>query len=297
MGYLMTDQLREAGLAARSSTLPDEADPLAALAKEARREVTPCGEGSLVWHVWGDGAPILLLHGNHGSWRHWARNIPDLARAFTVLAPDMPGNGESDPPPLPASLASFVDIIETGMRAIIGAAPLHALFGFSFGSNMAGELARRMADGLAQLVLVGPAGLGLPQGPRDALVRWRTLPDEAARRAAHRRNLEILMIHEPGRIDALAIDIQAFGAESHRLRERPSMGPAPLAEALPEIKARIASIWGGADGAAGPYLQARRDKLAAIRPDAAQFLIEGAGHWVQYEAAESFNRLAHQILS
>ena len=67
-------------------------------------------------------------------------------------------------------------------------------------------------------------------------------------------------------------------------------------EVLPEIRARIACIWGGADGAAGPYLQARRDKLAAIRPDAAQFLIEGAGHWVQYEAAERFNELVRQIL-
>jgi len=272
------------------------AEQLAALAKAGRRVLTPCGDGSLVWHVWGDGMPILLLHGNHGSWRHWARNIPDLAQRYRVLAPDLPGNGESDPPLLPASLAAIVDVIETGMREIIGPTRLHALFGFSFGSNMAGDLARRMAEGLQQLVLVGPAGLGLPQGPRDELLRWRQLPDEAARRAAHRRNLEILMIHDPARIDALAVEIQAFGAESHRMRERPSMGPAPLAEALPDIRARIACLWGGADGAAGPYLQARRDRLAAIRPDAAQFLIEGAGHWVQYEAAERFNELVRQIL-
>src|SRR3954470_11588721 len=123
------------------------AEQLAALAKAGRRVLTPCGEGSLVWHVWGDGAPLLLLHGNHGSWRHWARNIADLARAFTVLAPDLPGNGESDPPPLPASLGSIVDIIEDGMREIIGRTRLHALFGFSFGSNMAGGAARPLAGG------------------------------------------------------------------------------------------------------------------------------------------------------
>jgi pimeloyl-ACP methyl ester carboxylesterase len=270
---------------------------LAAIEQAGRRATTPCGTGSLVWHVWGAGAPILLLHGNHGSWRHWARNIPDLARRFTVLAPDMPGNGESDLPPLPASLVSIVDILQAGMREIIGPEPLRAIFGFSHGSLAAGELARRMGTGAQCLMLVGPAGLGVPQGTRDELVRWRQLADKGARRAAHRRNLEILMIHDPARIDALAVEIQAFGAEMHRLRERPAMAPAPLAEALPEIKASILAIWGGADGAAGQYLQARRDRLAALRPEAAQFLIEGAGHWVQYEAAEEFNRLVRETLS
>jgi len=81
------------------------------------------------------------------------------------------------------------------------------------------------------------------------------------------------------------------------MRDRPAMGKAPLAEALPEIKARVTAIWGGADGAAGPYLQDRRDRLAALRPDAAQFLIEGAGHWVQYEAAVRFNRLMDEVLA
>src|SRR5690349_14699663 len=111
--------MHEAGLP------PDAA--LAAIAGQARRLTTPCGAGALVWHVWGEGAPILLLHGNHGSWRHWARNVLDLAERFTVLVPDLPGNGESDLPPLPASLVAIADIVESGLRAIIGDAPLRAL--------------------------------------------------------------------------------------------------------------------------------------------------------------------------
>ena len=38
------------------------------------------------------------------------------------------------------------------------------------------------------------------------------------------------MIHDPARIDALAIEIQAFGAESHRMRfvlVRNAVGPPP----------------------------------------------------------------------
>ena len=270
---------------------------LSAIEAKARRLTTPCGDGALVWHVWGAGPPLVLLHGNHGSWRHWARNVAHLGERFTVLAPDLPGNGESDLPPLPASLDGIVAILRAGLGEIVGQARLAALFGFSYGSNMAGGLARALGTRLEQLVLVGPAGLGLPQGARDELVRWRHLEDPAARRAAHRRNLAILMIHDPARIDDLAVAIQQFGAESHRMRERPSMSAAPLAEALPHIPARVTAIWGGADGAAGAYLQARRDKLKSIRSDADQLLIEGAGHWVQYEAADQFNGLMDQVLA
>ena len=43
----------------------------------------------------GSGPPVLLLHGypqTHLAWRHVA---PRLARSFTVVAPDLPGYGES----------------------------------------------------------------------------------------------------------------------------------------------------------------------------------------------------------
>src|SRR5271168_5409571 len=45
------------------------------VAAEARRVVTPCGEGRMFWHVWGDGPPLALLHGGYGSWSHWTRNV------------------------------------------------------------------------------------------------------------------------------------------------------------------------------------------------------------------------------
>jgi len=52
----------------------------------------------MVWRVWGGGPPLVLLHGGTGSWMHWIRNIEELARDFTVVAPDIPGSGESASP-------------------------------------------------------------------------------------------------------------------------------------------------------------------------------------------------------
>ena len=68
----------------------------------AQRVETPCGEGAMVWHAWGDpaAAPVVLLHGGAGSWTHWVRNItPLVAAGRRVWVPDLPGFGDSAPPP------------------------------------------------------------------------------------------------------------------------------------------------------------------------------------------------------
>jgi hypothetical protein len=45
------------------------------VAAEARMFETPCGDGDMVWHVWGDGPPLVLFHGGYGSWTHWIRKV------------------------------------------------------------------------------------------------------------------------------------------------------------------------------------------------------------------------------
>src|ERR1051325_7613012 len=61
------------------------------IAAEAERFATPCGDGTMAWRSWGQGAPLVLLHGGYGSWMHWIRNVPPLSRQFRVIAPDLPG--------------------------------------------------------------------------------------------------------------------------------------------------------------------------------------------------------------
>ena len=45
----------------------------------------------------GDGPPIVLLHGPGGNAAHWARVIGELAATHRVIAPDLPGQGASEP--------------------------------------------------------------------------------------------------------------------------------------------------------------------------------------------------------
>jgi pimeloyl-ACP methyl ester carboxylesterase len=43
----------------------------------------------------GNGKPIVLLHGFCGSSLYWENVIPELSKHYRVIAPDLPGHGES----------------------------------------------------------------------------------------------------------------------------------------------------------------------------------------------------------
>lgn len=48
--------------------------------------------------IGGKGEALLLIHGFGQNWYMWNRLLPALAEHFTVIAPDLPGVGESDKP-------------------------------------------------------------------------------------------------------------------------------------------------------------------------------------------------------
>ncbi|MCZ8108255.1 MAG: alpha/beta fold hydrolase, partial [Burkholderiales bacterium] len=92
--------LREGDPSREAWPVHPEAAPLEA---SARRVETPCGEGRMVWRIWGEGPPLVLLHGGYGSWLHWIRTIPAFADRRTLHVPDLPGLGDSDEAPAPGA--------------------------------------------------------------------------------------------------------------------------------------------------------------------------------------------------
>ena len=48
--------------------------------------------------IGGDGDVLLLVHGFGQNWYMWNRLLPELSKHFTVIAPDLPGLGESGRP-------------------------------------------------------------------------------------------------------------------------------------------------------------------------------------------------------
>jgi 2-hydroxy-6-oxonona-2,4-dienedioate hydrolase len=262
----------------------------------SRRVETPCGAGTMVWRSWGAGDPLVLLHGGYGSWTHWLRNIETLAARWTVIAPDLPGLGDSAMPPEPYTPESLADIIGGGLETVLDGRGPARLVGFSFGGLLSGHVAARHGRLVKSLVLVGPGGLGPPRAvvaPLKRAAKGMT-SDELA--AVQRENLGILMLADPERIDALAVHLQLENVTRGRMRSPPMGRTDTLRRILPEIRCRVDAIWGEKDVTLGPYIEQRRALIQEAHPEARIATIRGAGHWVQYEAASEFNALVAKWL-
>jgi len=275
---------------------PLDSNPAAVIAEldgRARRFETPCGEGVMVWRSWGSGPPLVLFHGSHGSWLHWARNIDALAADRTLWVADMPGYGESAMPP-GQDHASYSAVLAEGLRGLVAPELPLEIVGFSFG-GVVGAYFSALHPGLVRrLVLVDTGGLDTPMG-HLVLQRFRKLEGEE-RRAALRANLLALMIHDPARVDDLALYIQEFDSLRARMNPTALVLPDRLIEALPKIDAQLSAIWGGHDQP-HPVPEAQEEVLRRHRPEIAFRTIPDAGHWVMYEQPAMFNQTVQELLA
>jgi pimeloyl-ACP methyl ester carboxylesterase len=115
-------------------------------------------ETSVRYFEAGEGSPVVLLHGvgldaAHVSWKH---AIPALADDHRVIAPDLPGHGESDKPRIRYTTEYYIDVLEAFVDELDLESP--GLAGISMGGGIAlGYALRRDVD---QLALVDSYGLG-----------------------------------------------------------------------------------------------------------------------------------------
>jgi pimeloyl-ACP methyl ester carboxylesterase len=267
------------------------------LQTEARIERTPCGAESMLWHLWGHGAPVVLLHGGSGSWTHWARNIESLAEAGRqVLVPDLPGFGDSASPPEGHDADALPVWLEMGLGRLLGEEPVD-LVGFSFGGLVAGLLAARCPDRVRRLVIVGAPALTAQPMPPLALRSWQAEPPGARRDAIHRHNLQCLMLAQASSVDALALQIHDANLQRDRMTKRRLHRSDLLLQTLPRISCPVAGIWGAEDALYRGRSSVVEHALRQAPSFRSLVFIAHAGHWVQYEDAAAFNAALASALS
>ena len=244
-----------------------------AINRAARKVRTPCGDGSMVWRVWGAGEPLIMFHGGSGSWTHWIRNIPELSKHYELWAADIPGLGDSAMPPKPWVPQTIAEVVVAGIDSQFSPDVKLRMAGFSFGGQIAGLSAAALGDRVARLTLIGVAALGLRADPREPFAKRRTgmSPQEIA--AVFRQNLEVLMFADPANIDALAVHLQAENINRARFRSRPFAATDTLARALEHVTARLGTIWGIAR-----YHRAPVDRYAPGDPASASSRARRAPH-------------------
>jgi pimeloyl-ACP methyl ester carboxylesterase len=278
---------------------PEPQAVLDELQRQATRFETPCGDGRMVWHMWdqsGGRAPVVVLfHGGAGSWRHWVRNIPVLAETYRVLAPDLPGLGESDFPPDGDNADPVARIVADGIDQIIGAETSFDVVGFSFGGTMAACVGALRGKHVRSVTIIGSSGVGA-LGSSVRLEKVRHLEGQR-RRDTHRTNLSRLMIADPAKIDDLAIAIQDWNTVRSRLKTPAISRSGVILTAIDKLQSPLNGMWGELDAPANPKGPERVAALKARKPDADIRLIPKTGHWAAYESPEIVNKTLLEMLA
>jgi magnesium chelatase accessory protein len=258
--------------------------------REYSRFVTAAG---IRWHVQvaGSGPVLLLVHGTGAATHSWRDLLPLLARDFTVVTPDLPGHGFTDPAPaallsLPGMARALGELLHTlGMRPEIAV-------GHSAGAAI---LARMCLDGtIAPHALVSLNGAMLPLhglpghlfSPIARLVVAIPLTRRMfAGQAADRKVVQRMLRSTGSSIDAAGVE------QYMRLARCPAHAGAaltmmanwdlrPLARDLPRLRTHLLLITGSNDRTIPPSDSAR---VRALVPGAELVSLPGLGHLAHEE--------------
>jgi pimeloyl-ACP methyl ester carboxylesterase len=255
----------------------------------------------------GDGPALLFIHGLGGAWQNWLRNIPAFMSSYRVIAPDLPGFGES---PLPSDgskvsirgYAGAVDALcdELGIESA-------AVVGNSMGGFVGAELALSFPTRVTRLVLVSAAGLSIENYRRTPLLTLTRAvalgsPILAPRRpGAYRRpRLRRLgmqfLVRYPERITpALTYELARGSGKAGLVPGMEALLSYSFRDRLVEIEIPVLVIWGENDmlvpvGDAQEYVD-------LIGANARREVFADTGHLSMLERPTRFNALVERFLA
>lgn len=131
------------------------------------------GKVKIYYEEYGQGKPLLLIHGLGSSCRDWELQIPDFQEHFRVIAPDLRGHGSSPKPPGPYSISQFARDTAALLEEL-KAFPSHVL-GISLGGMVAFQLALDFPEVVEKLIIVNSVPELLPRSLADRLGYWQRL--------------------------------------------------------------------------------------------------------------------------
>jgi pimeloyl-ACP methyl ester carboxylesterase len=234
----------------------------------------------------GSGPPLLLVHGlGSNATMEWGRLMAPLGRTYRVLAPDLPGFGDSDrPASADYSIPMQVEAVLAFMRA--RGIERTRLAGISMGGWISARLAGEHPERVERLVLVAAAGMR-PDGPTIPAEVLLPKDEEGVRRlvAAVRHKAPV----PPGFV---ARDILARRLEEEwivrRALESMRDGDTWLNGTLGRAEMPVLVMWGKQD-ALIPVAYA--EPLQAEFRNARLEVMDGCGHVPIADCPEAFDRL------
>lgn len=253
-----------------------------------RTRVLSAGETSL--------PPLILLHGTGGHAEAYSRNLGAHAEHFRTLSVDMIGHGWTDLASHGVEIDHYVGHILRFMDAV-GIECAH-FSGESLGAWVASRIAADHPDRVDRLVLNTAGG---SQADPKVMNQIRTLSQKAADDPSWdfiKARLEWLMADKSKVTDDLVATRQAIYArpgmpdnmrhllvlQDMDIRTRNLMLP----DDYGRIKAPTLVLWTSHDPTADVF-EGRR--IAGMIPGARFEVMQGCGHWPQFEDPATFNTL------
>ncbi|MFC9764068.1 alpha/beta fold hydrolase [Rhodococcus jostii] len=113
---------------------------------------------AVAYRLSGEGETLLFVHGMAGSSATWRAVLPQLAQRYRVLAPDLPGHGDSAKPRGDYSLGAFA----AWLRDLLNELDIErvTVIGQSLGGGVAMQFSYQHPELCDRLVLIGSGGLG-----------------------------------------------------------------------------------------------------------------------------------------
>jgi 2-hydroxy-6-oxonona-2,4-dienedioate hydrolase len=244
---------------------------------------------------------VVLMAGTGGHLEAYARNLSALAEHYRVLAYDYPGHGYTSHAKADLELTDYVSHLEE-LLDVYGVEKAH-LNGESLGGWVALKFAAAHPDRVGKLVLNTPGGT---MARPEVMERIRSLSQQAADDPSPERvraRLEWLMA-DPTTVTEELVEVRrliyARPGFANSMRhilclQDPVVRKRNLVteEELSGISSPALVIW-TSDDPSGPA--AAGMTMAEMIPQGRFALIEGAGHWPQWEQAERFNELVLEFL-
>lgn len=243
----------------------------------------------------GAGPPLVLLHGFVGDSREWRPQIEALSDAFTVVAWDAPGSGQSSDPPESFRMPDYADCLAGVVQALQLGRP-HVV-GLSFGSALALELYRRYPDMPKTLVLAsayaGWTGSLAPEARDQRLAATLATSDLAPDEFVGAMIGGMFSKAAPAQaVDGFAEIMAEFHPSGFRTMAR-ALAEADLRDVLPHIDVPTLLLYGDKDVRAP--LAVAEDLHAAI-PNSRVVVLPGVGHMSSVESPGAFNAEVRSFL-
>ncbi len=238
--------------------------------------LAPVNDIQMYYAIYGEGDPLILLHGGLGNADYFANQIPAFAESYRVIAVDSRGHGRSTVTETPIGYS----LMASDVLALMDYLKIESahLVGWSDGGIIGLDIAINHPDRLKKLVAYGanydPSGVRADIGESEIFNAYieQALADYAELSPA------------PENVDAFLANIGNMWATEPTFTE----------DVLGDITVPTLILDGKEEEA---IVIAHVVKMAELIPGAELTLMPGVGHFAMFATPEMFNSIVLNFLS